>query len=483
MEFVERIKSMTREQMANTMIELLDYVSPDTFMKLTALAFWLTEGEMANSAVEAVKESLQEGENGQAAKMFRRVMTELSPHCLKKVARTLFINGLLHSSALRDEFTKQHGFSPPFTLLISPTMQCNLKCSGCYAGRYEQAKGLPTELIDRILGEAREIGCLFIVFSGGEPLTRKDELLGLMEKYNDMYFMFYTNGTLITDSVADELYRLGNGGAIMSLEGFEKATDGRRGRGVYQRVMEAMDRLKSRGVPFGTSLTVTRRNVEELTSDAFFEHLYNKGVMVTWIFLFLPVGKDPDVSIMPTPEQREYLRQRDIALRAKYPIFIADFWNDAPFVGGCIAGGRNYIHVNANGDVEPCVFAHVAVDKIFDKSLVEALNSDFFRTIRSKQPYSENRLTPCMIIDNPEVFRSVVRSCGAYPTHDGAEDVLTKITDDLDDYGRRVRALFDPIWEKEKYEYGYGDSVGCVGAAVSSEQTAQPPSTPGLGQV
>jgi len=301
---------------------------------------------------------------------------------------------------------------------------------------------------------------MFVVFSGGEPLMRREDLFRLIEKYSDMYFMFYTNGTLIDDAVADELYRLGNAGAIMSLEGFEKSTDARRGEGVFRRVMTAMDRLRDRGVPFGTSLTVTSRNVKELTSDEYFALLADKGVMVAWYFLFMPVGKDPDVSLMPSPQQREYLRQRDAALRAKFPIFIADFWNDAPYVGGCIAGGRNYIHINANGDVEPCVFTHFAVDNIRDKTLLEVLKSNFFQTIRSQQPYSENLLTPCMIIDNPHVYRDTIRSCCAYPTHDGAADVVLKIKDELDDYGRRVRALEDEVWARVKHEYGYGRQSG-----------------------
>jgi len=455
MDFVERVKTMTMDQVANTMLALLLRVSPETFMKLSILASRLIQGEAANSAVETVQESLREGENGQATKMFRRVMTELSPHCLSKVAKNLFINGLLKSSSIRAEFAKREGFPPPFTLLISPTMQCNLKCTGCYSGRYVKEKGLSYDLMDRILSEAHSMGCMFIVFSGGEPLTRRDDLFKLLANYDDMYFMFYTNGTLIDDAVADKLQWHGNAGAVMSLEGFEDATDARRGQGVFNKVMDAMDRLRKRGVPFGTSLTVTSKNVEEITRDEFFAHLLDKGVMVCWLFLFMPVGKDPDVSLMPSPEQREYLRQRGSALRAKYPIFIADFWNDAPYVGGCIAGGRNYLHVNSNGDVEPCVFTHFAVDNIQNKSLVEVLHSDFFETIRSKQPYSENLLTPCMIIDNPDVYRNVVRSCAAYPTHDGADDVLVKIKDDLDDYGRRIRALEDVIWEKEKTTYGY----------------------------
>ena len=458
MDFKKRVMKMTREQAARTMVQLITHVSPDAFMKMALLASRVVEDGEAYSAVQAVIESLREGEGSQAGRMFRRVMTELSPHCLQRLANALFVNGLLRSAVLRRDFAAEHGYYPPFTLLISPTMQCNLKCVGCYSGKYVRESGLSKELLDRILGEAREMGILFIVFSGGEPLTRKDDLFDLIRKYNDMYFMFYTNGTLITDSLADQLHDMGNAGAVISLEGFEEVTDARRGKGTYQKVMRAMERLKERGVPVGTSLTVTRHNIEEITSREFFAHLHGKGVMIAWYFLFMPVGQDPDVSLMPSPEQREYLRHRGKALREEFPIFIADFWNDAPFVGGCIAGGRNYLHITPRGDVEPCVFTHVAVEKIYGKSLKEVSNSDFFRYIRSLQPYSDNLLTPCMIIDNPHVFRDVCRKCGAYGTHEGADDVRTKIRDELDDYGRRVRALFDPIWEAEKAEYGYADS-------------------------
>lgn len=466
MEFVDHIRSMSREQAARAMVETLGHVSPETFMKLALLGSKLVEGEMATSAVEAVIDDLRTGEQGQASRMFRRVMTDLSPHCLKQVAKSLFINGLMQSSRLRSEFGRKHGFEPPFTLLISPTMMCNLKCLGCYAGKYKTKKGLPSELIDRILNEAKRMGIHFVVFSGGEPLMRKDDLLPLLGKHRDIYFMFYTNGTLIDDETADRLYELGNAGAVISLEGFEDATDYRRGQGVYRKVMDAMERLKKRGAPFGTSLTVTRHNVEELTDDRFVAHLVESGVMIIWYFLFMPVGKDPDTSLMPTPEQREYLRQRGRDLRDNHTVFIADFWNDAPFVGGCIAGGRNYVHINANGDVEPCVFTHVAVDNIYDKSLEDALNNRLFKAIRSRQPYSGNHLTPCMIIDHPHIFRQVCAECGAYPTHDGAEDVRVKIDKELDDYGRRVRELFGPIWAHERFDYGYGEVTSDVAAGA-----------------
>ena len=456
MNMMGNLKTMTKDQVMRAMIELTAHVSPETFLKLITLAAKIPESPVMRARVEKVRDHLMKGEDDPATRLFHRVLTELSPRCLKTFSRTLFLRGLLDAANVRDAFHAEHGFMPPFTLLISPTMRCNLRCTGCYSGKYVQEKGLPYELLDRVIGEARDMGTRFIVFSGGEPLTRKADLFRLAKVYQkDMYFMLYTNSTLIDDETADEIADLGNIGAIISLEGFEEATDARRGPGVYQHVMDAMDRLKTRGVPFGTSLTVTSGNVKDITDDAFIGHLYEKGIMVAWYFLFMPVGKDPDTSLMPSPEQREYLRVRGLELRKKFPVFIADFWNDAPHVGGCIAGGRNYFHINAQGDVEPCVFCHTTVDSIYDNSVTEVLTSEFFQKIRSYQPHSENMLAPCMIIDNPHIYREVVQSAGARPTHDGADDLLTTLPDWLDGYSDQVHQYLDPIWQQEKGSYGY----------------------------
>lgn len=446
--FMNELKSFTKRQAAETILTLLPHVSEETFLKLALLAEKTVDGD-TKDAIRVVIDHLHNGSDDPAVRIFRRVMTELSPHCLRKFSKTLFLNTLLASADTRDEFERKQGYRPPFALLLSPTMRCNLHCTGCYSGKYKQAIGLPYETLDRVIGEARGIGTRFIVLSGGEPLTRKEEIFSLISKYSDIYFMFYSNGTLIDDETARKMEECGNIGAVISLEGFEKSTDARRGTGTFQKIMEAFDHLKRYGIPFGTSVTVTRNNVTEVTSDAFYDMIIDKGVMVLWYFLFMPVGKNPDTSLMPTPEQREFLRQRDIYLRATKSIFIADFWNDAPTVGGCIAAGRNYLHINANGDVEPCVFAHYAVDNIEGKSLTDVLNSDFFKYIRSKQPYNENLLRPCQLIDNPQVWRDAVSRFHAYPTHQGAEDLVEKISGELDDYARRQGEISDEVWKTE----------------------------------
>lgn len=216
--------------------------------------------------------------------------------------------------------------------------------------------------------------------------------------------------------------------------------------------MAAMDHLREAGVMFGASFTETRHNMEVIAGDELLDLLIEKGCLVAWYFQYIPIGREPHFELMPTPEQRDWLRRRLLKVRDEKPIFIGDFWNDGYYAEGCIAAGREYIHINANGDVEPCVFCHFAVDNIRDKSLKEVLNSDFMRAIRSRQPYRENYLTPCMLIDEPSVLRDAVAKYHACPTHAGAETLITDLKDDIDEYARCYRAIADEVWERDYAE-------------------------------
>lgn len=330
-------------------------------------------------------------------------------------------------------------------------MRCNLNCKGCYAGSYSKEDGLEIEVIDRILKEAKEMGIYFITISGGEPFIRKD-MLDIYEKHSDMYFQVYTNGILIDKKMAKKLAELGNVAPAISVEGFEKETDERRGKGVYKKVTKAMRNLKKAGVLFGFSATPTRYNSELLSSEKFIDFYIKKGCYFGWYFQYIPIGKNPDVSLMATPEQRHNLYNRVREIRKTKSIFIGDFWNDGPYSEGCIAGGKKYLHINCKGDVEPCVFVHFATDNIKNKSLREALNSPLLKAMRKRQPYSENLLMPCIIIDNPHLLREIVKETNARPTHDGAETLVEdkKITEYLDNYSKRMHNLTDKVWS-ERY--------------------------------
>lgn len=194
-------------------------------------------------------------------------------------------------------------------MLISPTMQCNLRCKGCYATDMMNLPKIPIEEVDRIIGEARDLGIYYIIVLGGEPFFYK-ELLDIYEKYDDMIFTPFTNGTMIDEQIADRLQELGNVIPMLSVEGEEEFTDARRGKGTYKKVMHAMDLLKERGILFGVSTAVTRENIDSVLADEFVDKLIEKGAKMNWYFLFMPVGcEKPDFDLMLTPEQRIYLEK------------------------------------------------------------------------------------------------------------------------------------------------------------------------------
>ncbi len=373
------------------------------------------------------------------------------PRLSKPVRRSAiqFVSdALFYKGPLRDSFEREAGFSPPLLLVISPTVRCNLKCKDCYAGMYAKEGDLSEELVDRVLNEAKAMGIYFVVISGGEPFTW-GPLLNILEKHPDLTFMIYTNGTFIDTDIAARLSELGNAMPCISVEGFEAETERRRGPGVYPKVLQAMANLRNAGCLFAFSATATRENNELLVSDEFVDFYREQGCFFGWYFNYMPIGSKPDLEFVPTPEQREYRRQRMNELRRERRMLLSDFWNDGPLVGGCLAGGHSYLHINSRGDVEPCVFVHFAVDNIKEKSLREVLESDFFSGIRKRQPYGENLLRPCMIIDHPHVLRELVQEYQPRATHPEAEVILHELRDDLDGYAAAYAAISDPVWARE----------------------------------
>jgi MoaA/NifB/PqqE/SkfB family radical SAM enzyme len=257
----------------------------------------------------------------------------------------------------------------------------------------------------------------------------------------------------------ERLAKLGNVLPCISIEGFEEATDKRRGKGHFQRILKAMRMLKEAGVPFGFSGTVTRENNDELLSERLIDFYIEQGCLVGYLFQYMPIGRAPVFDLVPTPEQRVRRYERIIELRRKKPILLADFWCDGPLVGGCLAGGRRYLHVNSKGHVEPCVFAQAWDMNIYEHSLLDILkNSRLFKAIRKRQPYSENLLRPCMIIDVPECWREAVEESGATYSYETADIVAKDLREKVERFSKEYASLVDPIWE-EKYRDAYQDYI------------------------
>ncbi|MBK6933688.1 MAG: radical SAM protein [Bacteroidales bacterium] len=435
------------------MLRYASHQSDENIIKMIDIASkYFIKSEKVRWQAEKIRRIFVEHQPG--AQLAKNTFSRISKQSLDCVIQNFFINAAVIGRQRQEQLRKELNIWLPWFFVISPTARCNLTCVGCYAGNYSKQEDLSFELADRIFNEAKDLGIYFVTVSGGEPFMWP-HLLDIMEKHHDMFFQIYTNGTLITKDVANRLGKLGNAAPAISIEGFEKETDARRGEGTFKRIMEAMDNLRNAGVLFGFSATPTKLNIETLMSDEFIDLMIEKGCSIGWFFQYVPIGRKPDVSLMATPEQRFRLRRRSIEIRNTKPIFIGDFWNDGPYVGGCICGARQggYFHINCHGDVEPCVFLQFSVDNIKDKKLIDIIQSPFFKAFQEAQPYRENNnlLTPCALIDNPQVLRDIVTKFNAKPSYNSSMDVITdpEIISFLDNYTKEYRKLVDPIWENE----------------------------------
>ena len=367
----------------------------------------------------------------------------------------------------------------PWIILFDPTSACNKHCVGCWAAEYGNRLNLTYEDMDRLVTQGSELGCHMYMLTGGEPLVRKADVLRLANEHRDCLFNIFTNASLIDEKFCEDVAKTGNIIFSVSLESYEpEVNDGRRGDGSFDEVMRAFDLMREHGLLFGTSTCYTRANTERVSSDEFLDLIIEKGCRWAWYFHYMPVGDGASVDLMPTIEQREYMLRRIREVRAfegGKPIFAMDFQNDGEFVGGCIAGGRIYCHINARGDVEPCVFIHYSNANIKEKSLLECLQQPIFQAYRRHYPWNKNMLQPCPMLENPEVLPQMVHEADAKST----DYVVPESVDDLcartRPYAQAWEVEAERLW-REMYPTGekvYGDGISMKPASVKAAAIAE----------
>jgi MoaA/NifB/PqqE/SkfB family radical SAM enzyme len=322
---------------------------------------------------------------------------------------------------------KNHCYVPR-CLLLDPTSACNLHCTGCWAAGYDNHDNLPNEMLDSILTQAEELKIGYCFLSGGEPLVRRNDLMMLCRKHRKMSFSAFTNGLLIDEAFAKEMAEVGNFTVAISIEGFREDTDFRRGEGVYDQAVHAMDILRDKGIEFAFSACYHSRNYQVIASDEFLDFMWDKGCRMGWLFTYIPVGIDADMSLVCTPEQRAYVREKINLFHKKKKMTIIDFWNNGHLAAGCVAASNGFVHINSRGDIEPCAFCHYSDSNIYSTSLKEALRSPFFNAFRAAQPFSDNPLRSCPLIDMPEKLIEVVEKSKARSTEITAPEDVRVLT-------------------------------------------------------
>ena len=388
-----------------------------------------------------------------------RIIDEIDPHVLKTTALNLGYEAFFYGTKTIRKMREVHQCNVPWLILMDPTSACNLHCTGCWAAEYGNRLNLTFEEMDNVITQGKELGIYFYMFTGGEPLVRKADIIKLCEKHNDCAFLAYTNGTLVDEAFCEQMQKVGNLYLAISLEGFAEVNDLRRGNGVFGKVMNAMSLLKQHGLIFGTSICYTSKNIETVTSDEFVDLLVENGSRYALYFHYMPVGNEADVSLLPSVEQRKYMytRVREIRnMKHGKGLFTMDFQNDGEFVGGCIAGGRNYFHINANGDAEPCVFIHYSGANIRENTLLECLKQPLFMAYRDNQPFNNNQLRPCPMLENPEILQRIVKETGAKSTDLQSPETVEHLCAKCHEYADKWAPEADKLWNESTHmEHAY----------------------------
>ncbi|MGI6412114.1 MAG: radical SAM protein [Syntrophomonadaceae bacterium] len=448
-------KNMPERVRAYGIKKVLGYLDTDPEKNITRVVNWLirVDGDGKHVAPRARNlKRLLDSRGNVWYQLIKSLYTDIDEGIRKRFFENVLINATVIGARRQDKIMEKYQCNVPWAILMDPTSACNLNCTGCWAAEYGHHLNMNYDTLNGIIEQGKELGVFAYIYSGGEPLLRKRDIIKLCERHSDCAFLAFTNGTLIDDCFAEDVLRVKNFIPAISVEGFEEQTDARRGKGTYQAVLRAMQILKSKQLPFGISCTYTRQNTRIIGSEEFIDEMIKRGAKFAWFFTYIPVGRDAVPELMVTAGQREYMYYQIRKFRETKPIFTLDFWNDGEYSGGCIAGGRRYLHINANGDIEPCAFIHYSDSNIYETTLLEALQRPLFMQYHQSQPFNHNHLRPCPLLDNPDCLVAMVEKSGAISTEIMNPEDVHVLSERCQEAAENWGVVADKIWhESDRY--------------------------------
>jgi len=443
-------KTMKESLQAFGLKKALSYLDSDPDANFPKILDWVEKFDKSGSVKSQTKvfRDILENPDGNWYKLVKSIWNDVDDGVRKAIFENFIINATIIGGKRQAKIREENNCNVPWAILMDPTSACNLHCTGCWAAEYGNKLNMSFETLDNIIEQGKELGVYMYIYSGGEPLVRKADIIKLCEKHSDCAFLAFTNATLIDEEFADEMLRVKNFIPAISVEGFEEETDFRRGQGTYKKVIKAMSILKEKKLPFGISCCYTSKNTEIIGSEEYFDDMIDKGAKFAWFFTYIPVGKDAVPELMATAEQRKFMYDQIRGFRKTKSLFTMDFWNDGEFVGGCIAGGRNYLHINANGDIEPCAFIHYSDSSVYEKTLLEALKSPLFMQYHDNQPFNCNHLRPCPLLDNPEKLEAMVDKSKAKSTDMQNPEDVHELCSKCENAAKNWAKVADELWQK-----------------------------------
>ena len=317
--------------------------------------------------------------------------------CLRKFIFNLGWKGIIGFNKFQKR--KKRGELFPAFQFISVTNDCNLVCQGCWVTKGTKAENLDLKRINKIIEDSKQYGSYFFGILGGEPLMYK-ELFEIFRSHPDCYFQLFTNGTLLNDSVAEELRKCANVTPLISFEGDEHVADIRRGSNrVFQRTGKAIETATSHKLITGVAISVCKSNIEMALSDQFIQMLHDKGVIYLWYYIYRPTGENPHYELALSSDEIERLRRFLVEGRTKYPIVLIDSYWGADGEPFCPAAEGLSHHINPSGNIEPCPVIQFSTDHVNGGHLKDIYeNSVFLKDFKSEVM---KKTKGCILMEDP----------------------------------------------------------------------------------
>jgi len=346
----------------------------------------------------------------------RKLFLKEFPPSFNKILHAFLILKIILKGEKRRLKTQNEKSTPiPYACIFSITWKCNLNCIGCYAKHYPYDNQLKTHEIKKIIEQSSSLGIYIFIIVGGEPLMNP-EIIDILSKIKNSLFFLFTNGTLLDYEKVKKLKNSKNIIPIISTEGNDSFVDLRRGQGMGEKINNALNLLKSQNVIFGFSSMITHRNLKEVLSKDWFNSLWTYGARFGFIIDYIPFPKTIDKTLVLDIEDMKYKKSKIEELNYKSKITLFNFPENEYKHSGCKSAGNGFIHINANGNVEPCPFSHYASDNIRNSSLIDILNSNFFRKIRSEFQDKPNNHKSCLLFYNEDIVKKIANDTNAFCT-------------------------------------------------------------------
>lgn len=337
-------------------------------------------------------------------RLAKRMLLETDKRLVWKLFWNMGIKGM-RAVQKHKRRLKKGEFFPPY-LYISIINSCNLRCQGCWVDVSAKQQKIDVDALNRMIGEAKQMGNSFFGLLGGEPFMHK-ELLDVIGQHRDAYFQVFTNGHFITDEVAKRMRKLGNVTPLISVEGSEIISDQRRGRGdVFSHTMQGLQNCLDNKVLTGVCTSLCQSNFEDLLTEKWVDRLIDMGVMYTWYHIYRTVGPEPNPQLALSFEQQRQARQFVVDMRCKKPIIIIDAYYDADGQALCPAATGFTHHVNPWGDIEPCPVIQFAKESIHDqRPLREVFNESGF--LRDFRELAATHTRGCIALERPDLLQQL----------------------------------------------------------------------------